>query len=199
MNKAEFISALRNRLYGLPKEDIERSVDYYSEIIDDRVEDGLTETEAVEAVGSVESVALQILEETSLPELVKVKVKPKRSLKVWEIVLLALGSPIWLSLLAAVALIILSVYIVLWSVVVVLYSAVLSFAVGAIAGVAGLLLFALTGKLVQGVLLLGAGLICAGITVLMFFGVNQITKYIAILCKKILLCIKFCFVGKGEA
>ena len=41
----------------------------------------------------------------------KEKVKGRRQLKAWEIVLLALGSPIWISLLVAGFVVILSIYI----------------------------------------------------------------------------------------
>lgn len=62
MNKNEFLSALRERLAGVPAEDIERSVEYYSEAIDDRVEAGMSEAEAVEKLGSVEEAARSVLD-----------------------------------------------------------------------------------------------------------------------------------------
>ena len=45
MNKQEFITSLYNRLSGLPQNDIENSIEFYSEMIDDRIEEGLTEEE----------------------------------------------------------------------------------------------------------------------------------------------------------
>ena len=75
MKKQEFLAVLRDRLRGLPQEDIQRSVDYYSEMIDDRMEDGLREESAVAALGSMDEIVSQILMETSLPKLVKAKVK----------------------------------------------------------------------------------------------------------------------------
>lgn len=199
MNKAQFLAALRDRLTGLPKEDVERSLDYYSEIIDDRIEDGLTEEEATLAVGSIEEIASQILLDTSLPKLAKAKVKPNRALKAWEIVLLVLGSPVWLPLLAAAVIIVLAVYIVLWAVIAVLYSVVISFAAGAIAGIFGSFAQIFTGNFANGALFFGVGLICAGITILVFFGFNQVTKGVVGLSKKILLFIKKCFVRKESA
>ena len=53
----------------------------------------------------------------------------------WLIVLLALGSPIWLSLLIAAAAVVLSLYIVLWSLILSLWAVELSLAVAALAGV----------------------------------------------------------------
>ena len=47
MNKQEFLSALQNALAGLPKKDRQKTLAFYSEMIDDRMEDGMTEEEAV--------------------------------------------------------------------------------------------------------------------------------------------------------
>ena len=43
MNKQEFLTRLRLGLAGLPQEEIAERVSFYHEMIDDRVEDGLTE------------------------------------------------------------------------------------------------------------------------------------------------------------
>lgn len=199
MNKQEFLSVLRERLSGLPKEDMEGSIDYYNEIIDDHIENGISEEEAVEAVGTMDEIVSQILSETSLTKLVKTKVKPNRALKAWEIVLLILGSPLWLSLLAAALLLVLAAYIVLWSAILVLYSVVFSFAVSALCGIFGSFVLFSTVSVAQGILFLGAGLVCMGIAILLFFGSNQITKGVLTLSKKMLLGIKGCFIRKGDA
>ena len=99
MNKSEFLKELEKNLKGLPKEDIDERIEFYSEAIDDRVEEGKTEEEAVEEIGTVEEVVREIAEDTPLLELVKKKMKPKRSLSAWEIVLIVLGFPVWFPLL----------------------------------------------------------------------------------------------------
>ena len=81
MNKQEFLGALRRGLLGLPEEDIENSVEFYSEMIDDRIDEGMSEDEAVADIGSANEVIQQILSEASLTKLVKRKVKKNRSLK----------------------------------------------------------------------------------------------------------------------
>ena len=65
MNKKEFLAALRAGLAGLPEADVQHWLDFYSEIIDDRMEEGMTESEAVADVGSVHTIVTQILSETS--------------------------------------------------------------------------------------------------------------------------------------
>ena len=101
MNKQEFLEQLKGRLSGLPAADVDERLDFYSEMIDDSIEEGLSEEEAVSQVGTVNDVARQIIGEIPLSKIVKENVKPKRRLRAWEIVLLVLGSPGWVSLLIA--------------------------------------------------------------------------------------------------
>lgn len=196
MNKIEFLTVLRERLQGLPEEDINKSIDFYCEMIDDRVEDGMSEEEAVEALGNIEEIISQILSEVSLPKLVKEKVKPKRALKAWEIVLLVLGAPLWIPLLAAVILTVLAVYLFVWSVIISLYAVDLSIAVSGLAciGVAVALLF--DGQFVPAGVVFGTGLVCMGLAILLLFAFNLVTKGILWVSKKVLLGIKGLFIGK---
>lgn len=196
MNKQEFLAELRKGLSGLPQVDIEERLSFYGEMIDDRMEEGLSEHEAVSAIGSVKDVISQILADTPIAKLVKEKVKPSRAIKVWEIVLLVLGSPIWLSLLIAVCVVILSVYIVLWSVIISLWSVEASLAACSLGGVVAGIVFAIQGNVLTGIAMLGAGICCAGLSILLGFGCKAATKGILILTKKIALGIKSLFIGK---
>ena len=47
MNKQEFLARLQKGLSGLPGEEIEEHLAFYSEMIDDRMEDGIPEETAV--------------------------------------------------------------------------------------------------------------------------------------------------------
>ena len=199
MNQQQFLAALQERLNGLPQSDIEKSLAYYREMIEDHVEEGASEEEAVAEMGSVEEIAAQILTETSLPKLIKAKAKPARALKAWEIALLALGSPLWAPLLLAVIILILSLYVVLWSVILCLYAVDFSFAAVALSGILGAIALACTGVPLQAVFSLGAGVFSAGAAILLFFGFGKITAQILKLSKKILLWVKSWFIRKGEA
>ena len=107
---------------------------FYSEMLDDQMEEGLSEEEAVAAVGPVDEIVRQIIADTPLAKLAKERMRPRRQLKAWEIVLLVLGSPLWLSLgLAAIA-VIFAFYVVLWSVSVSLWAVFASLAVCAVGG-----------------------------------------------------------------
>ncbi|HBB19073.1 MAG TPA: hypothetical protein DCZ62_01395, partial [Ruminococcus sp.] len=83
MNREKFISELREKLYGLSQSDIDERVEFYSEMINDRMEDGLSEEEAVAEIGSVDGIVEQIMGEIPITALVREKVKPKRKLKAW--------------------------------------------------------------------------------------------------------------------
>ena len=198
MNKEEFLNALRSALAGLPQEDIEERLAFYSESIDDRVEDGLTEEEAVEAIGTVDEVRDQIMAEIPLSKLVREKVKSKRSLKAWEIILLVLGSPIWLPILISVLAIFLSVYVIIWAVAVCIYAACFSMAAGAVGGISGLFISLFKGAPAVALFSLGAAAVCAGLSILLLYVSVWVTKLILKMTKRIVLGIKTSFVGKEE-
>lgn len=196
MDKREFLGQLREGLSGLPPKDIEERLTFYSEMIEDGMEEGLSEAEAVAAVGSVQEIVAQVLADT--PPVKAVKAGSKRRLKAWEIVLLVLGSPIWLSLGIAVFAVILSLYISLWAVVIALW-AVFGALVGcAVGGVASGVGFVYSGNTLPGIAMLGAALVCAGFAIFMFLGCKAATKGALLLAKKMVLGVKKCFRKKEE-
>ena len=189
MNKYEFLTNLRAKLWALPEEDKQRSVDYYAEMIDDRMEDGLSEEEAVAAIGDLDEIVQQILSETPrLPAEVKKEEeqkKQKRKVSWWESVLLVLGFPVWGALLIAVSTVVFSVWIGLWSVVIALYATAFALAVSAI----GLLIAAFSllwiRHFAKGTVLVGGALVCAGLAVLIFLLSNLAAKGLAALTRLI--------------
>ena len=122
MRKEEFLSTLRSQLAGLPKEDIEEQIEFYSEAIDDRIEEGQSEEEAVRAVGGVDQAVTQIAENTPLSKLVKEKVVPKRKISAFEVILIILGFPLWFPLLVTAFVLFLVFYLLVWVLVLVVYS-----------------------------------------------------------------------------
>lgn len=198
MNKEEFLNELRKKLSGLPQDDLNERIAFYSEMIDDRMEDGLTEEEAVDGIGSVDSIVEQIMSDIPLTKLVKDKIKPKRELKAWEIVLLVLGAPAWVPLFITLISVVLSIYISIWSVVISLYAVDISLMAGAAAGIAGIVTYALAGNTAGILFSVGAGLICVGLTILLLIACIWITIGIIKLTKKIILGIKRMIVGKEK-
>ena len=196
MSKSEFLVELRKGLSGLPQNEIEERVVFYSEMIDDRIDEGLTEEEAVSEIGNVKEVISQILAEIPLSKLVKERVKPKHTLQAWVIVLLVLGSPVWLSLLVAALSVILAFYVVVWSVIVSLWSIEASLVGCSIGGLISATASSFRGNYVAAVGMFGFGILCAGLSIFLFFGCKKATKAILLLTKKIALGIKTMFIGK---
>ena len=112
MTKLEFLLSLNEKLSGLPMAEVKERLNFYIEMIEDRIEEGLSEEEAVSAVGSVEQIAEQIISEIPLTKIATEKIKPKRQLKGWEICLLILGAPLWLSLVIGAVSVLFSLYVV---------------------------------------------------------------------------------------
>ena len=196
MLKQEFLNALREGLNGLPEADIEERIAFYGEMIDDRIEEGRAEEAAVAEIGPVDEVVRQIVEETPLTKIVKEKIKPKRKMRAWEIVLLILGFPLWFPLLAAAGAVVLALYVTLWSLVIALWAIEVAFIVSAVALLCGAVVFFVSGHGLAGMFALGAALILAALSIFLFFGCVAASKGTVLLAKKIVIGIKNLFVGK---
>ena len=194
----EFLDALRELLKGMPPKEREESIAYYREMIEDRIEDGATEQDAVAAVGTPEQAAEQILRDTPITKLVKERVKPKRRLAAWEIVLLILGSPVWVPLLVAAIVVVLSLYVVLWSLVISLYAVMVACLATGIVGVVYFFMFCVGGNFGAALVLLGAGIALIGISIFSFLGASASAKGLVALIGKLVLGIKKMLAGKGE-
>ena len=186
MTKNEFLEALRMGLSSLPEEEIAEHISFYSEMIDDRIEEGLPMDEAVEGIGNPESIAFQIMREHA-PLEEKKKEKTRRKIGALEIVLLVLGSPIWLSLLIAVFSVIFSLYVVLWSVIASFWAVAASFVGVAIGGFITSGVFTFFGNVQAALAMFGIGILSLGLFILGIIGCIGATKGAAFLTKKSVL------------
>ena len=179
MHKQSFLDALYHLLNDLPKAERQQHIDYYAEMIDDRMEDGVSEEAAVAALGSAADIAAQILGEAPP--------KSKKKYPLWAMVLIVLGSPLWISLLLAAVAVVLSValslaatYIALcislWAVLAALYLTVLALFLGFLAAGAGGVFYLFQRNTAPGIAFIGAGLVCAGTAVLLFFLCNLLAR-----------------------
>lgn len=197
MNKAEFTEQLKAALKGLSEEDLKKSVDYYEEMIDDRMEDGIPEEEAINGLGSIDEIKNKILKEIPIVNIVKEKIKPKRGLAGWEIALLVIGSPVWVPIALSLIITGLSIYMTFWIIILSLYVTDLSLFLSGILGIVAA--FMQTNGFATGLFLSGIGITLTGVSVLLFFGFNQITKWMFILSKKFVLWLKKLFVGEKKS
>ena len=185
MNKSEFLNLLESELEELPDIEIKKSLTYYSEMIDDRVEDGESESDAVATLGSVDEIVKSVISQTPLSEQIEEPVKQKNRFSVPVIILIILGSPIWLSILLALFSVILSLYATIASIIIALYSVVAALLLGGAGAVLGSPII-MYSNIHTGIAVIGAGFIMFGLGIFMAYGTVILTK----------LTIRFtCFLG----
>ncbi len=190
MTKAEFLAALEKGLSCLPQEDMAERLNFYSEMIDDRIEDGLSEETAVAEIGNTDEIITQIIADVPLSKLVIKKIRPKRRISAWEIVLLVLGSPLWLSLLIAALSVVFSLFVVLWSVIVSFWAVFVSLLCCAIGIIIGAIILSLNAHILTGIAMIGASFVCAGLSIFFFFLCKAATRGAVWLTKSTVIWIK---------
>ncbi len=196
MTKQEFLKQLEVGLNGLPQEEIDGRVVFYSEMIDDLIDEGLSEEDAVAKIGSVEEVVAQIVVDNHYSK--QSSATPKRKLRAWEIALLIIGAPVWGSLLITAVAVAFSLYASLWAVIVSLWAVFVSLIACALGGAVSGLVIICQGHELPGLAVIAAGIISAGLSIFGFFGCKAVTQYTVLMTKKAVLWVKNRF-GKKEA
>ncbi len=174
MNKIEFAAELERLLQDLPDEERKRSVDFYSEMIDDRMEDGESEEAAVAGLGSPRSVADGIMENAAG------SISRRRKIDSWMIVLAVMASPIWLPILVSAAAVVLSLFVSVWSVILSFAAAAIGIAAGAVGGAGVSVVMFVTQPLADAVFILGCSIMLAGVAI---FGVYASERIIVLSAK----------------
>lgn len=164
MNKNEFLAALGAALGKLPEQEARASLEFYAEAIDDRIEDGATEEEAVAAMGDVATIAAQIVAET--PPIPKAVARISTGSHLANVILAVLLSPIWVPLALAFVMCVACVYLTLWALVAALWAAAGALVLCGPIGVTGLVYCVATGYPLTGAWLLGMGLVACGLGLL---------------------------------
>lgn len=182
------MQALEKRLGDLSAEERAQALEFCAEGIDDRMEDGRSEEEAVAALGSVEDVARDLLADRPLKDVVRERVR--REGGAGNVVLLIFASPFLLAFFAVG----LSVYAALWAAMISIYAAVVALLIaGAACALGGVALMFLQGIAV-GLCSSGAGLVAFALglwliapTKIAGKGMWQLTKAFGHSCKRLIV------------
>ena len=165
MSKADFLRLLERALAQLSEEERQKNLEYYSELLDDMMEEGMTEAEATAKLGSPSQIAQSILQEMPLSKLVSTRMKPRSGWTPLAIVLAVVGSPVWVPLLLAGVTIVLALVVSIWALGFAAIAVVIGLAVAVVAApIIAIRTAAMTLPL--GLMLLGAGLVLLGLCVL---------------------------------
>ena len=195
MNKAEFLAALRSALGKLPEQEIRASLDFYAEAIDDRVEDGASEEEAVAALGDANAIAAQIIAET--PPIPKAVAKMKTGSRTANIVLAIVLSPLWVPLALAFVLCVAAIYLSIWIVIAALWACVAVLLLCGPIGIAGLAYCLATGYPLTGLWLLGCGIAGSGLGLFALLGMKAVSRGLVQLTGMFANGVKSLFVKRG--
>lgn len=193
MTKDEFLDELESRLQGLPKSEIRERIYFYDEMIQDMVEEGKTEAEAIESFGGIDEVVLTIAGKTKMTSLVKERIKPKKKISAFWIILLIIGFPLWLPFLIVFGVFMVVGYMLLWVLILVTYTVEAAFIASAGGAAVATVLQYRDGTLNYG----GAGvaILVAGIACLFFPVCVLATKANIKITKKIFLSLKHKLIG----
>ncbi len=189
MRKNEFTSRLRACLHTLDASEKENVIDFYLEQIDDRIDDGMTEEEAVASLEAPEEIAANVLlsfpqvKQAQEPQRQEVLPEPKRKFSTAAIVLIVilavLTSFIWLPVILGLVTAVLGIYVGVWAVI---------FAAGccSIASLLSCISFLITGFAVipqSGAAALshfGIAIACLGLFILLLLATIYSAKYFSL-------------------
>ena len=208
MTKEQFLRELQNRLSFLPSTEVAPFISYYREMIEDRMEEGMSEADAVAGLGDIGRIVEVIQYEMPVTSLVvssvrektnEAKAKAESRWPAWGkglvIALLIIGSPIWVSLLIAGLGLLVGLLAAKLAIIVAVAAVVLAMAVGSVAalviGCANLF-----SQPAAGIALIGAGLLGVGLTILAYLLAVIIIKGIIQLIKLLFHWLKGLFVKK---
>ena len=174
MTKQEFLSELERALGKLPHTEVEQALAFYDEAVSDRMEDGLSEAEAVADLGPIDEIAAQIAAET--PPIPRVIARANTGSRTLNIVLLAVFSPIWVPIALALAAAALAVYVAIWAVIAALWAVDAILVLMPFAGLAALASTLGGGMPLPGVFVFGLSLVSSGFGLVASFAVFWASK-----------------------
>lgn len=201
MNKQEYLDTLRAALETKNAANVDGMIEYYDEMICDRMEDGMSEEDAVAALPAVHKVVEDAMLDMPIHKLATARVRESREKAekkghgaIW-IVLAVLGFPIWFPLAITLITLVLVFMLVLFIFVGVLYIVDISIGASALAVLLGGLSFTLGVFTFPGFLTgLGGALVLGAICILLIKPLNIVAKAVARFCGAVLIGIKKMFI-----
>ena len=190
MNKENFILELKKSLSELPEKEVDERIAFYTEMLDDRIEEGLSEDEAVADIGTVEEIADEIITHIPLSKIVKERIRPKRRLTALEITLIIVFSPIWIALLASALAVIISLVASVAALIISLLSVSVSMPIMGTWGIFSGIFKIFTENPSSAFPIIFASFIILGLSVFLFFGCKITIKYTLLFTKRLVLGIK---------
>jgi len=169
MTKMEYLKKLKHALRRVKADERKKSLAYFSEVIDDRMEDGIPESDAVAELESVEAAAERIIAEA------EAQGQLKKRLSAWEVSLIVVGFPLWFPVLLTIGIVLLTLYLLVWIIIVTLFLVSAALVVAAPAGIVGLFQL-LDQNVASAFAVLATGLVGSGLGIALFIPVLYIAQ-----------------------
>ena len=176
MNKNEFLAALEERLRSMPQAEREMTLSYYAEMIDDRMENGMTEQEAVAAMGDPDEVARQAIETLPIGKQIWTKATAKGASTKLLGALALLTAFIWVPVAFSLLIAFAAVYFSIWVTILALYALPVGLVCGLVGAGALMVVSFSTGLLTAGLGYLSAALTLAGLAILSFLLLSKMSS-----------------------
>ena len=125
MSKKDFLKELKRALSPLPAKEKKERLSFYSEIIDDKIEEGASENIAVAEAGSAAEIAAKILSESKNAAGEGTHKKLQKSTA--EKIVMIVGAPLWIPIAICCAAVVFSGYLVAYALLLALWAIELPF------------------------------------------------------------------------
>jgi uncharacterized membrane protein len=178
MNKGEFLNQLASCLEKMNNAEKNKFITYYDEMISDYVENGVTEEEAVEKIGTPKKIAEVLLEDY---DNVKLNL-PSTGSKALNFLIAVVGFPLWGSVFLAFMLFVLSIYVLIWCVPFATGAGCAGFFATSIIGIVGTP-FVIGKSIAVAIMQLGTGIASIGISLLLGIATIDLSKKFVIISK----------------
>ncbi|MBO4432212.1 MAG: hypothetical protein J5852_01640, partial [Clostridia bacterium] len=129
-------------------------------------------------------------------KIVRERVKPKRGLKAWEILLIILGFPVWFPLTVSALAVLFSLYVTICALIASLWAVFVSFVAAALVCLILGIITVIRGSIFEGIALIGLFIMFCGFSILLFLGCIGAVKGLIALTKKTAVWIKSLFIKK---
>ena len=180
INKHEFLQELSARLSQFPQGEREKAYAFYAEIIDDSMDDGFGEDEAIQRLGSMDEIIERIAAEVPMAALIQHKVRDQRH-GLGTNILLILGFPLWFPILLTLACVALVLFLLFWMLDLLLWIVFGSMAAVLIGGCIG---FFLNAEFGVRLFFLGFVMASAGGAMLLLPAALSVTRHFASITRK---------------
>ncbi len=182
MNKKEYLNDLDSKLNFLPEDEREKTLNYYSEMIDDRIESGMDEEKAISKLESANAIANQLKSEHSTQQTTSEKVFnfiDKLLTKhgyLFLLIIIILSFPVWIPIVGGILTFVGIIFLLLFALI----------ALGSVVSIVSLCaaISFITQSLLSTISTLGVSMIFAGFTMLITIGTFKLINIISNFCKE---------------